>query len=273
MPLDEYRQANLENWNDRAGIHAESRMYDLAGYVANPGRLSATVEFDRSKLGDVRGKSLLHLQCHIGTDTISWSRLGASVTGVDFSDKAISIARKLGIDTDASARFEVAELYETPKVISEQFDVVYTGVGALCWLPDIAEWANVVSRMLKPGGTFYVRDFHPMLLAMDTDRNDDQLVVTYPYSGEQAFRFDSATTYTDGPALKHRISYEWNHGIADTVTSLLDNGLQIVALSEYPFAASQIMNCMVKQADEQWHLPQGDSLMPLMFSIKATKPA
>ena len=181
------------------------------------------------------------------------------------------MARKLAADTGADARFEVAELYDTPNVIHEQFDIVYTGVGALCWLPSIAEWAKVVSTMLKPGGTLYVRDFHPMLLAMDTDRDDDQLVVGYSYSGEQPLRFESTATYTDGPPLTSAVSYEWNHGLADTVTSLLANGLQLKSLKEYPFAAGQIMNCMVQDGTGQWRLPPGRDLIPLMFSIRAVK--
>ena len=273
MPLDEFRKANLDNWNNRAEIHAASQQYDVAGYVTDPSKLSDTAQIDRAELGDVRGKSLLHLQCHIGTDTVSLARLGATVSGVDFSQQAIAVARKLAADTGADARFEMAELYDTPNVIHDQFDIVYTGVGALCWLPSIAEWAKVVSRMLKPGGILYVRDFHPMLLAMDTDRDDDQLVVGYPYSGEHPMRFENTATYTDGPPLAHSVSYEWNHGLADTVMALLHNGLRLQSLKEYPFAASQIMDCMVQDAIGQWRLPPGRDLIPLMFSITAVKTA
>jgi SAM-dependent methyltransferase len=271
MPLDEFRKANLDNWNNRAEIHAVSQQYDVDGYVTDPSKLSGTVQIDRAELGDIRGKSLLHLQCHIGTDTVSLARLGATATGVDFSETAIAVARKLAADTGTGGRFEVSELYDTPNVIRGQFDIVYTGVGALCWLPSIAEWAKVVSTMLKPGGTLYVRDFHPMLLAMDTGRDDDQLVVGYPYSGEQPFRFEDTATYTDGPPLTSAVSYEWNHGIGDTVMALLQNGLQLQSLKEYPFAASQIMDCMVQDADGQWRLPPDRNLLPLMFSIRAVK--
>lgn len=249
MPLDKYRQANLDNWNDRTVIHAASRLYDLAGYASDPGKISDVVEFDRHELGDVKGKSLLHLQCHIGTDTLSLARLGARVTGVDFSPDAIATARKLSTDCGTPGRFEVSELYETPSVIGETFDVVYTGVGALTWLPDIAGWGRVVAAMLNPGGKIYVRDFHPMLLAVDGDRADDSLVIKHPYFGGAPLRFENENTYTDGGPVAHTTNYEWNHSLGEIVMSLLDNGMQLEFLHEQRFAESQILNCMIEDGD------------------------
>lgn len=158
MPLDAFRQANQANWNERTHIHAASRLYHLDGYIADPHKISGVVQFDMPDLGDVSGKTLLHLQCHIGTDTLSLARLGATVTGIDFSPDAITVARQLSAACETPARFEVAELYDTPNVIRETFDIVYTGVGALTWLPDIAAWGRVVAALLKPGGMLFVRD-------------------------------------------------------------------------------------------------------------------
>ena len=276
MALDKYRQANLDNWNDRTAIHAASRLYDLAGYVSDPHKISDVVEFDRHELGDVSGKSLLHLQCHIGTDTLSLARLGARVTGVDFSPNAIATARQLSADCGTPGRFEVSELYETPSVVQETFDVVYTGVGALTWLPDIAGWGQLVAAMLLPGGSVYVRDFHPGMMTIDEDRDDDSLVVKHPYFDGSALRFDNESTYTDGGPLAHTTNYEWNHSISAIVMSLLNNGLQLDLLHEHRFSESQMLNCMVEDGDGRWRLPggpEGEAKLPLMFSLRATKPA
>lgn len=272
MALDEARKANLANWNERAGIHSVSKAYDLQGYVSDPAKISGAVEFDRGELGDVTGKSLLHLQCHIGTDTLSWARLGAHVTGVDFSDRSIEAARRLSAHSGTPGRFIVSELYETPEALDEQFDIVYTGVGALCWLPNIREWANVVSKMLKPDGGFYVRDGHPMAHALDNERDDDSLKVEYPYfETQKGMRFEGDATYTDGPRLANTVNYEWNHGLGEIVTALIDAGLRIEFLHEHRFAEYQHFPSLVRSDDGRWRFPVDDDRVPLMFSVKARK--
>jgi SAM-dependent methyltransferase len=154
MELDEYRAANLANWNDRVPIHWDSDGYKIRNYVDDPEYVSDVIQFDRDRdeLGDVSGKTLLHLQCHIGTDTLGWARSGASVTGVDFSESAITAARKLSAESNTPGEFVVAELYDSPNALpGRQFDIVYTGVGALCWLPDIDGWAKVVAHFFLAG--------------------------------------------------------------------------------------------------------------------------
>ncbi len=271
MPLDEYRQANLDNWNERTGIHAASRLYNLEKYVSDPDRISDVVQFDVPDLGDLTGKTLLHLQCHIGTDTISLARLGATVTGVDFSPEAIMTARKLSVDSGTSARFEVAELCDTPQVIKETFDVVYTGVGALTWLPHIAAWGRVVSSMLKPGGTLFIREFHPMLWTIDDEREDGELIVKYPYFETPALKFENEYSYSDGDKLTNSVNYEWNHGLGEIVMALLDNGLQLQLLREHKFAESQNLPSMVRDEGDRWKLPRGEDRVPLMYTIRAVK--
>ncbi len=273
MPLDKFRKANLDSWNERAEIHASSDFYDIAKFVEDPNHLSTTVEFDLTELGDVTGKTLLHLQCHIGTDTISMARLGNSVTGVDFSEASIEVARKLSKDCGTPARFEIAELYDTPNAINEQFDIVYTGTGALVWLPDIKGWAEVVSKMLKPGGMFYVRDSHPMAHAVDDEREDTQLVLKYPYfETKEGSRFENDVTYTDGPGLsKKTINYEWSHGLGEIVTSLIESGLRIDFLHEHQFAEYHAFPACIGNGRGNWRFEEHPERLPLMFSIKATK--
>ncbi len=149
MPLDEHRRANRDNWDDRVPIHWDSPVYDTAGFIADPGRLSTEVVADAPQVVDVRGKRLLHLQCHMGKDTLSWARLGAEVTGVDFSQAAIAAARRLSEESGTPGRFVVAELYDSPRVLRETFDIVYTGAWALNWLPDIRRWAAVVAGSMN----------------------------------------------------------------------------------------------------------------------------
>ena len=272
MPLDEYRNANRINWDERAGIHYASRAYDVAGFIANRQKISGVVEFDRHEVGDVTGKSLLHLQCHIGIDTLSWARLGAEVTGVDLSERSIESARRLSSESGTPGRFEVAELYDSPNVIDETFDIVYTGVGALTWLPDIEGWASVVSSFLRPGGTFYIRDFHPMATALDAADENAPLIVGYPYfSIDKPLKFDDENTYTDGPALTNRTAYEWPHGLGEIVTALIDAGLRIGFLHEHRFSEFQMYPSLHKGDDGKWWLPESHVEVPLMFSIKATK--
>ena len=174
-----FGSANRDYWDGKASFNVGS--WDVEGFVADPARLTRIVAVDQEALGDVRGRSLLHLQCHFGMDTLAWARLGAAVTGVDFSPSAIEIAIDLAARTGLAARFVEADLYATPRVLPETFDIVYTGGGALCWLPDIRSWAAVVGRMLRPGGTFYIREAHPVLWSLEDERDDAQLVIGRPY--------------------------------------------------------------------------------------------
>lgn len=274
MQLDRFRKANLDSWNERADIHAASKFYGIDRYITDPDHISRTVEFDKTELGDVSGKSLLHLQCHIGTDTISLARLGANVTGVDFSETSIDHARELSQKSRTPAEFVVCELYDTPRVINRQFEIVYTGIGALVWLPDIRGWAKVVASLLKPGGTFYIRDGHPMSGTIDDERDDGLLVVSSPYfETKEGTRFDNDVTYTDGPSLsKKTANYEWNHGIGEIVTSLIESGLQIEFLHEHQFAEYHAFPACVGDGEGHWRFPDHPERLPMLFSLKATKP-
>lgn len=274
MPLDEYRRANLSNWDDRVPIHWDSPVYDTAGFIAEPGRLSEEVVFDAPGVGSVAGRRLLHLQCHMGKDTLSWARLGAEVTGLDFSPAAIAAARRLSSESGTPGRFLVAELYDAPQVLPETFDVVYTGVGALNWLPDIARWGRVVAGFLAPGGLFYMREGHPMLFCLDW-RDDEALVVRHPYFETlEPVDDDDPSTYAGPGTVAHSRTYEWNHGLGETVTALLDAGLVVTSLREHRELAWQGLPQMIREEDGRWRLPPRQrDLVPVMFSLTARRPA
>jgi SAM-dependent methyltransferase len=205
----------------------------------------------------------------MGKDTLSLARLGARVTGVDFSPSALHEARRLaaaaGID---NARFVESELYATGDVLGAEFDLVYTGVGALNWLPDIAGWAQVVAALLRPNGRLYVRDAHPMLMAIHDERTDDKLVVQWPYFEGPAQRWDKPTTYVDDLPISETVMYDWNHGLGETVQAVLDAGLTLTALREHDFCDWKALPSMI-EVDEGWVLPSGRERLPLMFTLEA----
>jgi SAM-dependent methyltransferase len=263
-----FRSANRTYWDDKAAFNLEH--WDVEGFVADPQRLSSIVTADRSLVGDVRGRSLLHLQCHFGFDTLSWARLGARATGVDFSPRAIAIATELAARI-LDARFVEADLYAVPDVLAERFEVVYTGGGALCWLPDIRRWGMVVARMLAPGGTFYIREAHPILWALDDERADPSLVVERPYfEPAEPTRWDAEPAW-DKDAREVPTCYEWNHGLGEVVSALIDAGLTIELVREHWTCLWQALPFMVEDEDGWWRLPDRPERLPLMYSIRARK--
>jgi SAM-dependent methyltransferase len=271
---DRFFEGNRANWDERVPIHVASQGYDMAGFLA--GRKALT-RIEREEMGDVRGKRLLHLQCHFGMDTLNWARLGASVTGLDLSGAAIAAARELAVRAGIEdARFVEANVYDAVEALgNETFDIVYTGIGALNWLPDIKAWARVVSACVAAGGSFYLFECHPMLWSLD-DRADRSFVVTYPYfeTAQPGFVADDALTYTDGPPLTESpVSYEWNHGLGETVDALLQAGLRLEFIHEHREVPWQALPWMVPGEDPRtWVLPEGRDLVPLMYSLRATKP-
>jgi SAM-dependent methyltransferase len=268
--FDEPRAANFRNWESRVPVHAASADYDLAGLAADRERLSPVVTYDRDRLGDLTGLDVVHVQCHIGTDTLSLARLGGRVTGVDFSPAALAVARNLAAAGGAEIRYVESELYAIPAVLGREFDLVYTGVGALNWLPDIAAWARVVAGLLRPGGRLYVRDGHPMLYTLyDDDVDDDVLLVTLPYFEGNAQRWVSAETYTDGPPVSSPEQYEWNHGIGETVQAVIDAGLVVTALREHTELEWKGLKQMVEGGDGKFRLPEMPERLPLMFTLEA----
>lgn len=265
--MNEYMESNRRLWNDWTDIHEHSTLYDVPGFKAGQLRLDSV----ERELGDVSGKTLLHLQCHFGLGTLSWARLGARVTGVDFSDRAIALARRLSAETGIPAEFVCADIYDLPSVLTGQFDVVFTSQGVLAWLPDLREWAQVVAHFLKPGGTFYLVEAHPFAYVLD-DENSDEPRLRYPYSDSHVMCFDVQGSYADRESDYRGVEYSWAHGIGDILTSLIDAGLVIRSFQEYPFMSWKMLQFMEQDADGWWRLPDRFPPIPLMFSLRAAKP-
>ncbi len=277
MALDEYQSANRDNWDDRVPIHLNSDEYAVQKFIDDPKHISEVVRFDldRNELGDVAGKSLLHLQCHIGHDTLSWARRGAEVTGVDFSEPAIEACKNLSTKSGTLGEFVVADVYDSPRVLENRlFDVVYTGVGAICWLPDIKLWAEVVTGFLKPGGTFYILEGHPMMWAVSDEDHGEKIVLDWPYfesAGPQPY--EESTSYAGTGTVEHTQMYNFSHGLGEIINALIQAGLVIDFIHEHKVVHWQAFPMMVTAGKGLWKMPDGkEDYLPLMHSIKAHKP-
>lgn len=256
------------------GPHAASEFYGVERFLSGE---STLLPVDLEEVGGasfVAGKSLLHLQCHFGLDTLSWARLGARATGVDFARSAVALARDLASRSglSGSARFVEAELYESPSVVSGRFDVVYVNVGALCWLPDIRGWARVCAGFLERGGVLYVRDVHPLLWALDDEEPSGRHVLRYPYFETVApLRWDDGGDYASDATLTHAESYEWNHSLGEIASAVLEAGLQIELLREHDWTVYRALPWLEESEPGVWRMP-GDRLSaPLQFSLRARK--
>lgn len=262
--------ANRRLWDARTAVHVDSRYYDVDGFRS--GR-NALWDLEREEVGDVAGRTLLHLQCHFGLDTLSWARSGARVTGVDFSPVAIAQARGLAAEVGLAARFIESEIYALPEVLQETFDVVFTSYGALCWLPDIARWCQVAAGFVRPGGFLYVAEMHPAAMTLSDEPGVRDLRIGYPYwTGSEPLRFEEEGTYADYDAPIRLPEYVWNHGIGDVVSGLIDNGLVLEFLHEHDRTVYQQLPFMTKGADGWWRLPPTMPALPLVFSLRASRP-
>jgi ubiquinone/menaquinone biosynthesis C-methylase UbiE len=262
-------------WDAWTAIHEASEFYDLEGFRQGGIRLR---DEEVAAVGDVRGKTLLHLQCHFGIDTLSWARLGATVTGADFSQKAVELAQRLAADLGiADARFVRSDLYELPGVLDEQFDVVYTSRGVIGWLPDIRRWAQVVARFTAPGGLFFITEIHPVAQAFENEGVEPgELRLAYPYwEHRDPLTFEVKGSYADPNADTTGLrEHGWDHGLGELVTALIDAGLQIESLVEHPYLEWSADFLVERAGTGRWYLP--DSVkgeLPLMFSVLARKPA
>lgn len=262
--------ANRRWWDCATPVHYRSRSYDVEGFRQGA---SSLLPLERGEMGEVRGKSLLHLQCHFGLDTMSWARMGAAVTGVDFSPQAIATARRLSDELGIPARFIESNVYDLPEVLEERFDIVYTGYGAICWLPDLDRWAKTIARFLRPGGTFYIVEGHPYSDLIDDDVTD-RVALKGAYLGNRGpIRVDSPDTYTDsdGP-LEVQTTYEWDHPLSEVLNAVISAGLRLEWVHESPLGFFRRHPLMERREDGHWLFPEGVSGLPLTFSLRARLP-
>ncbi|MGD8193392.1 class I SAM-dependent methyltransferase [Herbiconiux sp. P18] len=274
--MTDYLDANRANWNDRAPLHAAGDTgYAVDRYVADRTRLSDVVAFDRPRLGDLSGIRAVHLQCHIGTDTLSLARLGADVVGLDFSNASIEAARALVARTGDAVTFVESDVYEAAGVLPPaSFDLVYTGIGALCWLPSIERWAATVAALLAPGGRLFLREGHPVLWSID-DRRTDALTLGFPYFEQsEPLKWDDDSTYVDTPGtIASTTTYEWNHGLGEIVTALLGQGLVLTMLVEHDSAPWEALpGRMRERPDGEWELTATPPPAPLSYTLQAIRP-
>ncbi|NUP46116.1 MAG: class I SAM-dependent methyltransferase [Catenulispora sp.] len=288
-PRNPYVVQNLRVWDGWADHQAESEFYDLAGFRAGNNHLRP---YELEEVGKVEGKKLLHLQCRFGTDSLSWARLGADVTGVDFAPSAIEVARRLAADTGLDARFLAGDVYDLRPMESGGFDIVYTSRGVLCWLPDLDTWAEIIAEQLKPGGVFYLTEIHPVARMYEDEDGVSGLSLKYDYFGADrplAFEADLGASYATGDGsgansptdsitepVKEPTTepiYGWTHSMGAIVTALASAGLRLEFLHEFPYCDWQL-SFLHQTAENQWRRrPEIPVDIPLFFSLKASKPA
>ena len=272
--MSDYAAVNLAHWNSRVPHHL--RGYGLDQFLSDPDHLSDVVAFDRPRLGPLEGLDVIHLQCHIGSDTLSLARLGArSVTGLDFSPPALEAAGQLAHRCGASIEFVESELYGAVEAVGpRRFDLVYTGIGALCWLPHIRRWAQVVSALLRPGGRLFMREGHPMLWALCDPRPDGMLVVEFPYFETEGVHLSEEHSYVEhdeplaSPDLVH-----FNHGLAEVIMALMEAGMVLTSIEEHDSVPwNALGDAMEEVGRGEFRLRHGAERLPCSYTIQATRP-
>jgi SAM-dependent methyltransferase len=271
--------ANRSLWNQRTAIHKDSSFYDLAGFK---GGANSLTPIELNEIGDVKGKALLHLQCHFGMDTMSFSRMGAKCVGVDLSDEAIKLAKEINHELNLDARFICCNIYdllsqneessevspnEGDLVGAGQFDIVFTSYGVIGWLPDLVPWASVIAEKLKPGGFFYMAEFHPVVWMFD----DEFTHIKYHYDNRDVIITENEGTYTDRNADIKGKEYSWNHSISEVLNALINAGLKIEFFNEYMYSPYPCFRNVVEAEEDKWHIKGMEGKIPMVYSLRARK--
>jgi SAM-dependent methyltransferase len=258
-------EANKDLWNQRTLVHRDSDFYDREGFKNGKDVLTP---IELAELGDVKGKAILHMQCHFGMDSLNWARKGAKVTGMDLSDEAIYQAKQLNSEMNLDATFICCNVYDLPSHLDEKFDIVFTSYGVVGWLPDLDKWAAVISGALKPGGTFYMAEFHPVLWMFD----DDFTHIKYYYDNREIIITENQGTYTDRNAQISGKEYSWNHSISEVLNALLDAGLKLEFFNEHMYSPYPCFRNMVESESGKWHIKGIEGKLPMVYSLKAISP-
>lgn len=260
--VDQYFEANKNLWNQRTAVHKDSAFYDLAGFKVGANVLTS---IELNEIGDVKGRSLLHLQCHFGMDTMSFSRMGAKCTGIDLSDEAIKLAKETNDELKLDAKFICCNVYDTSEVVKEQFDIVFTSYGTIGWLPDLDPWAKVIAERLKPGGFFYMAEFHPVVWMFD----DDFTHIKYYYDNKELIVMEDQPTYTGDKNEITGKEYSWNHSISEVLNALINAGLKIEFFNEHTFSPYSNFKNSVETETGKWHIKGMEGKIPMVYSLKA----
>lgn len=245
-------------------VHRDSEFYNLAGFKAGETVLTS---IELNEVGDVNGKTLLHLQCHFGMDSLDWARRGALVTGIDLSDTAITEARKLNEELGLHAQFVCCNVLDTAAHVPGEFDIVFTSYGVIGWLPELETWAKMIAGKLKPGGLFYMAEFHPVVWMFD----DDFTHIQYSYANAEVIVTENQGTYTDRNAVIHGKEYSWNHSISEVLNALTGAGLRLELFNEYMYSPYPCFRNSVETEKGKWHIKGLEGKLPMVYSLRAIK--
>ena len=260
----EYFEANKELWNQRTAVHLDSSFYNREGFKKGE---TVLTPIELRELGEVKGKTLLHLQCHFGMDSLDWARRGARVTGVDLSDKAIQEAQQLNAEMGLDARFVCCNVLDTAAHVPDQFDIVFTSYGTIGWLPDLVPWAQMIAEKLKPGGIFYIAEFHPVVWMFD----DDFTRIAYSYENREVIITENQGTYTDRNADIKGKEYSWNHSISEVLNALTGAGLQLKQFNEFMYSPYPCFRNVIEFEPGKWHIKGLEGKIPMLYSLMATR--
>ena|SRR5579872_2698456 len=260
----DYVKINTKWWNEITPLHKKSSLYNVKKFKKGATSLQ---DIEKKELGNVKGKSILHLLCHFGMDSLSLARMGADVTGVDVSSESIALAKELSKELKIPARFICSDIYKLENILNKKFDIVFMSYGILLWLSDIEKFGEIIAHFLKNGGTFYIIELHPFTNILSHD-----MKMQYDYFDTGPFLDDANGSYTDWKDSTKGITYEWSYTIADVITSLIDAGLAIEFFHEFPFTMyNQFPGHMRKNKKGQYVLKSKKFQIPLLFSLKAKK--
>jgi SAM-dependent methyltransferase len=257
---NQYFEANKNLWNQRTTVHKDSEFYNLAAFKAGENVLTP---IELNEVGDVKGRSLLHLQCHFGMDTLNFSRMGAKCTGIDLSDGAIKLAQEINDEL----KLVCCNVLDTSEYVKEQFDIVFTSYGTIGWLPDLKPWAKMIAQRMKPDGFFYIAEFHPVMWMFD----DDFTHIKYAYENQEVIVTENEGTYTDRNADIKGKEYSWNHSISEVLNALVAAGLKIEFFNEHMYSPYPCFRNTVETEKDKWHIKGMEGKLPMVYSLKAVK--
>lgn len=263
--MEDYFSTNQEHWNAVTQGHIESDFYNNEHFKKTRNSLN---EIEQQWLGNVEGKSLLHLQCHFGQDTLSWQNKGAQCTGIDFAEAAIDYANKLAVELQLPAKFICCNVYDTYNHVAQQYDIVFTSYGTIGWLPDLQIWADQVSKCLKPGGVFLIVDFHPVLWMLDNEMKN----LKYPYFNIEPIIESSEGSYADKNSKVSTTNIGWNHPLSDIISALIGCGLNIDRFSEFDYSNYNCFNNSINIGGGKFQIKGLQGALPIMYAVKCSKP-